>query len=132
MEWLSNACDVIILIGAVCLATERITSWFGKPINIFRKKHDSSLEGRVTRILEKILPKMLEEHDLATRDRYLKDRLRYLNEIKSEILEEIDAELNKVTDLSKQYDILVLSAKDVLREKIMQIYFKGKKDKEDE
>lgn len=27
--------------------------------------------------------------------------------------------------LSKQYDVLVLSAKDVLREKIMQIYFKG-------
>jgi phosphoenolpyruvate-protein kinase (PTS system EI component) len=72
---------------------------------------------------------MLYEHDLEVRDKYRADREAYLQDIKKEVLKNIQGELGQVGELTEQYKVLVLSAKDVLREKIMQIYFKGKAEK---
>ena len=71
------------------------------------------------------MPDILYKHDLETREKYLADRQNYLQEIKKEVLLEIQSKLGTVDKLTEQYEALVISAKDVLREKIMQIYFKN-------
>ena len=41
----------------------------------------------------------------------------------------IKGEIDQITNLTQQYETLCVNSKDVLREKIMQVYFKNKKDK---
>lgn len=69
------------------------------------------------------MPQILYNHDLETREKYKSDRQNYLNEIKQEILSEIG---DDISTNSQTIDALVISAKDVLREKIMAIYHKNK------
>jgi hypothetical protein len=73
--------------------------------------------------LDEKLPTILYNHDLKTREKYKSDRQNYLNEIKAEVLAEIGDEISTNT---KTIEALVISAKDVLREKIMAIYHKNK------
>lgn len=129
MEWLQTVCNIIIIIGGTCVAIQNIAAWFGKPIRLFKKKADDNFEEKVINILEKELPPILEQHDLETRKKYRADREKYLQEITAEVLRNIKGELVQIAVLTEQYETLCISAKDVLREKIMQIYFKNKKDK---
>ena len=62
---------------------------------------------------------MLKAHDLEVRDRYKADRQRYLMEIKNEVIAAIGS---SVTQNAEDLEALKISAKDVLREKIMAIY----------
>lgn len=73
--------------------------------------------------MDEKLPTILYNHDLKTREKYKGDRQNYLNEIKAEVLAEIGDEISTNT---KTIKALVISAKDVLREKIMAIYHKNK------
>ena len=125
LGWLGIACDFIILVGAVILAFDRIF----KPIGFLKKKTDESFEDKVGDILAKVLPEILKQHDLETRDKYKADREKYIKEAKDQVLVEIKDELIQVDLLKQQYDVLVLSAKDVLRAKIMAIYEENKKSK---
>lgn len=129
MDQLSIVVDVIILAGAFFLAVERICKGVGKPLKFFKNKTETSFEERVKAILDEVLPEKLKAHDLETRDRYRADREKYLQDIKEEVLKSIQQELGQVGQLTKQYEALVISAKDVLREKIMAIYFKNRKDR---
>lgn len=126
--WLSMVCNLIILIGGAIVAIKNIFEWCGKPIKIFKKRVDNDFEVKVVTILKKVLPAFLLEHDLETRAKYRADREAYLQEIKSEVLKSIQGELGQVAQLTEQYEVLVISAKDVLREKIMAMYHKNKKD----
>ena len=69
------------------------------------------------------MPQILLDHDLEVKEKYKNDRQNYLEEIKQEILNEIG---DDILANSKTIDALVISAKDVLREKIMAIYHKNK------
>lgn len=129
METLQMLCNLIILIGGTCVAVKNISEWLGKPIKIFRKRSDENFKNRVVEVLNEVLPEILLKHDLDTRTKYLNDRQKYLNDIKDEILLNIKDELEQITHLTEQYKSLVISAKDVLREKIMAIYHKNKKDR---
>jgi hypothetical protein len=129
MEWLQTVCNVIIIVGGAIMAIKNVAEWFGKPIRLFKKKSDTNFEEKVTAILVKVLPGMLVKHDLEVRDKYRADREAYLKDIKNEVLKNIKGELGQVATLTEQYEALVISAKDVLREKIMGIYHKNKKDK---
>lgn len=148
MEFFSYASDMIILIAALLGAIGVIASWVGKPIKIFKKRNDenfeakvldvvqnkdANFESRVLNIVQNKLPGLLQKHDLEVRDRYKADRERYLQEIKLEVLKDIQGQITEVTKLSTEvakltelYHSLAISAKDVLREKIMQVYFAGK------
>ena len=148
MEFFSYASDVIILIAALLGAIGVITNWIGKPIKIFKKRNDENFEAkvldvvankditfehRVLNIVQNKLPGLLQKHDLEVRDRYKADRERYLQEIKAEVLKDIQTQITEATKLSTEvaklselYHSLAISAKDVLREKIMQVYFIGK------
>lgn len=124
-QWIGGAVDIIILVGALFLAIERIF----KPLLKLRQRSEANFEEKVVEILNKKLPDILMAHDLETREKYKQDRYNYLCQIKDEILKSIQSELQQVDELNLQYEALVISAKDVLREKIMAIYHKNKKDK---
>lgn len=129
MEWLQTICNIIIVVGGAIIAIKNVAEWFGKPIRFFKKKSDDNFDAKVIAIIKKIIPDMLIEHDLETRAKYRADRENYLQEIKKEVLVSIQQELGQVANLTEQYEALVISAKDVLREKIMTIYHKNKRDR---
>lgn len=116
MEWLQPVCNIIIIVGGAIMAIKNVSEWFGKPIRLFKKKTDESFKEKVIEIIREETPKLLNDEQ-------------YLSKIKQEILKEMQGELDQISHLAKQCEALAISAKDVLREKIMQIYFKNKKDK---
>ena len=148
MEFFSSASDIIILIAALLGAIGVISSWIGKPIRFFKRQSDESFktkvlhvvqhedldfENRVLHIVNQKLPGLLVKHDLEVRDKYKADRERYLQEIKAEVLKDIQTQITEATKLSTEvaklselYHSLAISAIEVLREKIMQVYFIGK------
>ncbi len=125
---LQTICDLIILFAAVLVAISNIAKFFGKPIKFFNKKKEEEFKEN----LEKQLPALLEKHDLKTRDKYLKDRQRYLEEIRDSVAAEIGADIKEIKEMNiaqnKEIKTLSDSSKDILREKIMAIYHSGKKD----
>ena len=125
--------DLVILIGALCLAIERIYKFFATPGSRLAKRSEEKEKNRIKKVLEEELPKTFYNHDIETRQKYLNDRQRYLEEIKNEVLNEIQGTIEEIKDLNieqtKQIQTLARSSKDVLREKIMALYHKGKKTK---
>lgn len=123
---LETICNWIVLVSAVIIATQQILKFFGKPFGFFKRKHDAEEKKRVIEILKEVLPDMLLEHDLKVRDRYRSDRQRYLEEIRDEVVEALKGPMLEQNNV---IDVLTRSSKDVLREKIMGIYHKGKAEK---
>lgn len=115
--------DYIILGGALVGALYKIYEFFAKPTSKIKQRAINKEKERIGAVLDEKLPTILYNHDLKTREKYKSDRQNYLNEIKAEVLAEIGDEINTNT---KTIDALVISAKDVLREKIMAIYHKNK------
>jgi disulfide oxidoreductase YuzD len=95
-EWLGTGVDIIILIGALCLAVERIF----KPLLKLRRRGEENFEERVVDILNRRLPDILLAHDLETREKYKQDRYNYLCQIKDEVLKCIKTELEQVDELN--------------------------------
>jgi ATP-dependent Clp protease ATP-binding subunit ClpA len=133
MEWLGDSATILILIASVTTAIVTIFSNVSLPFSWAKKNRDKALKDKVAKILKDILPEALRQHDLDLRDTYKADRERYLKEIKNEVLNSIQTELVCVSSLAERYDglqdqyeALVISAKDVLREKIMAVYHKNK------
>lgn len=124
---LEQLCDYIVLAGAVVMAVYNIIKVFAKPTSIFKRKKEKEYSENLKRNLDNLIPKYLEEHDLETRDRYLADRQRYLQEITNEVLSNIKCDLNIIKDTNKKQnetiDILRKQAVDVLRQKIEKIYY---------
>lgn len=124
---LEQLCDYIILAGAVVMAVYNIIKVFAKPTSIFKRKKEKKYSENLKRNLDNLIPKYLEEHDLETRDRYLADRQRYLQEITNEVLSNIKCDLDIIKDTNKKQnetiDILRKQAVDVLRQKIEKIYY---------
>lgn len=128
-------CSVIAAVGGAFVAIKNIIEITGKPFSFAKKKQDEAHEEKFLEYVEKHLPKYLEEHDKQTREKYLQDRLNYLNEIRDEVLRNIQTELNEVQTLECQYEKtniileqIATGMKNVLREKINIIFNKNKKD----
>ena len=120
---LSGVVDLIILIGALCAAIYKIWDFFAKPTSNLKKKSIDREKARIIAILDEELPKRLEAHDLETRKKYLADRQQYLQNIKDEVIKTIGG---SVTQNQDDLEALKISARDVLREKIMRIYREGR------
>lgn len=127
---LQDICNWIILLGAVTVAIINILKFFGKPVSFFKKKKDTEYHKTLKKSLDEIMPTYFEQHDLQTRDKYLKDRLNYLNEIKKAVLNDTKDVLEEIRQLSveqsKNLEKLNQSSKDILRQKIMSIYHQYK------
>ena len=119
----SELVDYIILLGALCAAIYKIYDFFATPTSKIKQRAQEKERARIKAIIDEVMPQILYKHDLDTRERYKGDRQNYLNEIKSEILSEIE---DDIKENSETINALVISAKDVLREKIMAIYHKNK------
>lgn len=115
--------DYIILFGALCAAIYKIYDFFATPTSKIKQRAQEKEKARIKAIVNEIMPQILYDHDLKTKEKYKSDRQNYLNEIKDEILQEIEDDISSNT---RTIDALVISAKDVLREKIMAIYHKNK------
>lgn len=129
---LQEVCNWIILIGGITVAIINIFKFFGKPITFFKKKKDKKYQDNLKKALDTLIPDYLEQHDLQTRDKYLADRLRYLEEIKGAVLEDTKDILEEIKELnikqSENLEKLNMSSKDVLRQKIMTIYHQYKEN----
>ena len=115
--------DYIILFGALIGAIYKIWDFFSTPTSKLKQRALEKEKARIGAVLDEKLPDILYNHDLETRDKYRGDRQNYLNEIKDEILKEISGDILANTET---IEALVISARDVLREKIMAIYHKNK------
>lgn len=120
---LSGVVDLIILIGALCAAIYKIWDFFAKPTSTLKKRSIDREKARIIAILDEELPKRFEAHDLETRKKYLADRQQYLQDIKEEVIKAIGG---SVTQNQSDLEALKISARDVLREKIMRIYRDGR------
>lgn len=94
----------------------------GKPIKLFRKKADDEFDKKVRTLVQEMMPDILYNHDLETKKTYLADRERYLQDITREVIRQVGGRLDKVDGLASMYQSLEISAKDVLREKIVCLY----------
>ena len=123
---LSGVVDFIILIGALCAAIYKIWDFFAKPTSNIKKKRLERQKALIREVLNEELPQRFETHDLATRERYKADRQRYLMDIKNEVLKQVGGAINQNAE---DLEALKISAKDVLREKIMRIYHSYRHDR---
>ena len=130
MEWLSALGDLVIFISAVVLAIINILNFIGKPIKAIRKKQDTELNKKINARLDEILPEYFDKRDQETRAKYLSQRQAYLKDIQGEVLFEVSVPLHEINDLlSLQTDAietLQKGTKDVLRQKILDIYHEYK------
>ena len=123
---LAGVVDLIILIGALCAAVYKIWDFFAKPTSAIKQKRIDRQKALILAVLDEELPKRLKDHDLETRDRYKADRERYLIEIKDAVIKDVGG---TITENKDDLEALKISAKDVLREKIMGIYYEYKAER---
>jgi hypothetical protein len=123
---LGGVVDLIILIGALCAAIYKIWDFFAKPTSRLKQRSKEKEKARVIAILDEVLPEKLKKHDLEVRDRYKADRQQYLLDIKEEVVKALGG---TVSQNKEDLEALIISAKDVLREKIMAIYHEYKSER---
>ena len=123
---LGGVVDLIILIGALCAAIYKIWDFFAKPTSKLKQRSLEKERLRVKAILDEELPVAFLAHDLEIREKYKADRQQYLVDIKNEVVNTLGG---SVTQNASDLEALKISARDVLREKIMCIYKRGKHSK---
>lgn len=132
-ETISLIVDFIILVGALCLAITRIYDFFAKPTSSIKKKRVEETKKQIETVLDEKMPDILLQHDLETRNKYLADRQQYLIDIKEEVLNDTRDTLTEIYQLNLQQNesihVLTQTSKDVLRQRIMDIYHKYKAEK---
>lgn len=129
-----NVGDILIYIAAIMVAVSTIYNCLSN-IGIFAKNKvskaqkkkvetvlDEQLEERVVAIMSAKLPAMLDKHDEVAHEKFKQ-------EVEDEVMSEVQFELGVLDELKDSVNQLALSAKDVLREKIMGLYHKNKDDR---
>lgn len=123
-------CDWVVLIGAVTIAITNIVKFFKDPFTKGAKKSEQKLNEKIDARLEEKLPEYFDEHDKQTREKYLSQRLNYLNEIQTEVTNNISVPIEEISKnmviLTEAIATLQKGTKDVLRQKIMDIYHEFK------
>lgn len=133
-------CDGIILVGSAYFMIGKIIDSFAKPTSKIKQKKKEKQKEEIREIFYDILPKYLSQHELETRDKYLSDKERYIQEIKQAVLmdtkdslqeiKEINMQQNKeISHINDMLDKINNSSKDILRQKIMAIYHANKMSK---
>ena len=122
-------CSLLTLTASAIMATVNIYNVIKKPAQKYKEKQDAEFREKICATLKEVLPEILTEHDKEVRERYLADRERYLHDIESAVLKDINGKLTQIEKLTDYYEVLIVTAKDVLREKIVTIYLNNKNDK---
>ena len=134
---LESVCDLVLLVGGAYFMIGRIIDSWAKPTSKLKKKKQERKEQEFEKVLDKVMPKYFEKHDLETRDKYLSDRMNYLNEIKQEVISELTCTAQSTLEeikninlgqnediklLHSNLEVLAQGTKDMLRQRIMTIY----------
>lgn len=126
----SELCDWIVLIGAVSIAIKNIYKFVSEPYGQAKSKKEAEVKQQIETTLDEKMPDILLKHDLETRKKYLADRQNYLCEIKTEVLNDTKDTLEGILKINmeqnKYIEVLTQASKDVLRQRIMNIYHKYK------
>ena len=153
---LGMVCDIIILVAAVLMAISNIYKFFANSGKGIKKKVDEAtaekeaefnakvderaklvaqpmidsavrtLTASFEGLLDKHLPERLIAHDHETRRKYLEDRQRYLEEIKDEVITVLQDRIDAVDEHDEQMVVFTEVLKELLRERIMEIYRRNK------
>jgi hypothetical protein len=106
-----------------------ILNYAKAPAKKLKDKQNAELKKLIIETIDEIMPGILTAHDLETKDKYLADRQKYLTEISDEVLEKTMEKFNtrlesldNIPELLIKLDTVAISAKDILREKIIKIY----------
>ena len=148
MEWLSNASNVIIIIGATVVAIANIYRFFTKGGKNIKKKvtevknaQECAEETRVRNIISQVqeeqapvnrqlilsimqeaLPDALDGHYKKIREKFKGDREKYLHDITDEVISNIQSSLETVETHETRMVVFTEVLKELLRERIMAIY----------
>lgn len=129
----SEFCDWIVLIGAVTIALTNIFNFLAKPSKKVKDKKNKELRQEIQTVLSEEIPTLLENHSKEVAIERNAERQVQLEEVRSSILKETQETLNGILKInleqSKNIGTLMTSSKDMLRQRIMDIYHKYKKEK---
>ena len=101
---LNPVTDVVIMLAAVLSAITIIYTFcinIFKNIGVFKKKEEEREKQKLKKILDELMPEYLLQHDLKTREKYLSDRERYLQEISTEVLSHTERDLKVIKQLNE-------------------------------
>lgn len=130
---LESFCDIVILIGSAYFMILKIFDSFSKPTSKYKQKKEEKQKEYFKAVLDEVMPQYLLAHDIETRKRYLVDRRRYLEEIRDDVLRSIDDKLDEIFNnnqlITVQVKAINQGTKDMLRQRIMNIYYDYKKEK---
>jgi hypothetical protein len=157
---LGMVCDIIILVAAVLVAITNIYKFFANSGKGIKKKVDEvtaekeaefntkvderaklvaqpmidsavrTLTASFEGLLDKHLPERLLAHDHETRRKYLEDRQRYLEEIKDEVVCVLQDRIDAVDEHDDQMKVFSEVMKELLRERIMEIYRRNRTERQ--
>lgn len=123
---LATICDLIILVYGAAIV---IINVYNKIINAKKSVKNKITENQrefVIDVINEVLPDMLLKHDLETRKKYLADRMKYLEDIKQEVITTIKDKLEATATHEERMEVFSEVLKELLRERIMTIYNRNK------
>lgn len=130
---LQSICDLIILVGAVILAIERIYNYSKKPVDKVKKSTDEHIIKIVHSECDEILPTELDEHANLLRSERQKEHEKLLTQLENLILDKITPHFEEIERINKEQNedikLLKKSNLDMLRQNILYLYDHHKKEK---
>lgn len=122
MDWLQMS-NVVILFGSIAVALLNIATLSTRTSSFFKKKNDEYFTEKLTDILEKTLPQYFDKK---------------YEELKSQLLKELEEYYDKqIEDIKFSHDEITKSSFilrrhiiDVLRQRIEDIYYKYRTEKQ--
>ncbi len=109
---LSNAANLIVLIGAVIVAIKTIYGFFKKPVEIVQENARQNEEEHIKEVLKEEMPDLLSKN--------CEPILASLNEIKEMTLTQEE----RLEQMQKSLDLLNVSQLDMLRYNMNRLYYK--------
>ena len=122
MDWLQIS-NIIILLGSVAVALINLATLFQKTDGFFKKKSDKILTDKLEKVLDDKIPQYLEENEKKLRVDICKE----IGEDFDKKIEALKAENEKQ---NKNNELLTHHIQDLLRQKIENIYYEYRTDKE--
>lgn len=120
---LRDIVDLVILVSGLSLAITNIYNFFAKPTSKIKKRSEEAEKARIKKILDEDFPERIKGFNKETDEKHQNHQTTCTEQIKQEILKEVEDDIARNTST---IDALVISARDVLREKIMAIYHRNK------
>ena len=122
MDWLQLS-NIIILFGSIAVAILNVAVLFEKTGGFFKKKSDKVLTEKLEKVLDEKIPQYLEENEKKLK----KDICKEINDEFDKKIESLKIENEKQ---NKNNELLTHHIQDILRQKIENIYYEYRADKE--